>query len=57
VDVTLLESCASMKSLRSKDGSDVEDSGDDLRGKRRSNSTRESSTDSDAKLFRKGEGA
>jgi len=46
-----------MKSLRSKDGSDVEDSGDDLRGKRRSNSTRESSTDSDAKLFRKGEGA
>lgn len=57
VDGTLLEACASMKSLRSKDGSDEDDTGDDFRGKSRSNQTHESQTDSDAKLFRKAPGA
>lgn len=53
VDGTLLEACASMKSLRAKDGSEDDDSGDDFHGKKRSNETHESKTDSDARLFRK----
>lgn len=57
VDGTLLEACASMKSLRAKDGSEDDEPGDDFRGKPRSNDTHESRTDSDAKLFRKAAGA
>ena len=60
VDGTLIEAWASMKSFRRKD-----DGGDppagrnaerDFRGERRSNATHSSSTDADARLFRKGEG-
>lgn len=57
VDGTLLEACASMKSLRAKDGSDDDNSGDDFRGQKRGNDTHESRTDADAKLFRKAPGA
>ncbi len=60
VDGTLIEAWASMKSFRRKD-----DGGDppagrnaerDFRGERRSNATHASTTDADARLFRKGEG-
>ena len=54
VDGTLLEACASMKSFKPKDDSD--DSGDNFHGQKRSNSTHASTTDSDARLFRKGKG-
>ena len=56
VDGTLLEACASMKSLRAKDGSEDDEDGSDFHGKTRSNETHESQTDSDAKLFRKAAG-
>ncbi|MDP5211324.1 IS5 family transposase [Microbulbifer sp. 2205BS26-8] len=55
VDGTLLEACASMKSFKPKDGSD-EDDGQNYHGQKRSNDTHESSTDKDARLFRKGKG-
>ena len=60
VDGTLIEAWASMKSYRRKD-----DGGDppagrnaerDFRGERRSNATHASTTDADARLFRKGDG-
>ena len=60
VDGTLIEAWASMKSFRRKD-----DGGDppagrnaerDFRGERCSNATHASTTDADARLFRKGEG-
>ena len=60
VDGTLIEAWASMKSFRRKD-----DGGDppagrnaerDFRGERRSNATHASTTDADARLFRKGDG-
>lgn len=59
-DGTLIESYASMKSVRRKDEDDNND-GDgngwaDFRGKKRSNDTHESKTDSDARLIRKGKG-
>lgn len=56
VDGTLLEACASMKSLRAKDGSEDDESGDNFHGKKRSNQTHQSETDNDAKLFRKAAG-
>jgi len=56
VDGTLLEACASMKSLRAKDGSEDDDSGENFHGKKRSNLTHESNTDSDSRLFRKAKG-
>lgn len=55
VDDTLLEACASMKSFKPKDGSD-DDDGQSYHGQKRKNDTHESSTDKDARLFRKGKG-
>lgn len=55
VDGTLLDACASMKSFKPKDGSDDDDS-ENFHGKKRSNETHASTTDPDAKLFRKGKG-
>ena len=71
VDGTLVEAWASMKSLKPKDGSG-EDPGNgsgelpaqgsrrnaegDFRGQKRSNETHASTTDPDAKLYRKGQG-
>lgn len=61
VDGTLIEAWASMKSFRLKDGSDDPPgpgrNGDkDFHGQRRKNETHASTTDPDAKLFRKGNG-
>ncbi len=60
VDGTLIEAWASMKSFRRKDDGDDPPAGRnaerDFRGERRSNATRASTTDTDARLFRKGEG-
>ena len=63
VDGTLIEAWASMKSFRPKDGSGDEppvDSGRnaeaDFRGEKRSNATHASTSDPDAKLYRKGPG-
>lgn len=63
VDGTLIEAWASMKSFRPKDGSGeppAEGGGRnteaDFHGQKRSNDTHESATDSDARLFRKGDG-
>lgn len=61
VDGTLLEAWASTKSFRPKDGSgrppDAGRNGEqDFRGQKRSNDTHASTTDPDAKLFRKGPG-
>ncbi|CAG2359957.1 transposase, IS4 family protein [Burkholderia sola] len=60
VDGTLIQAWDSHKSFRPKDGSDDPPAGGgrnvdtDWKGKRRSNDTHESSTDPDARLFRKG---
>ena len=61
VDGTLVEAWASMKSFRARDGSDGPPSpgrnGDrDFHGKTRTNDTHASTTDPDAKLFKKGAG-
>jgi transposase len=62
VDGTLIEAWASMKSFRPKDGADDPPSGSgrnaaaDFHGKRRSNETHASTTDADARLYRKGPG-
>lgn len=61
VDGTLVEAWASLKSFRDKDGSDEPPSpgrnGErDFHGEKRKNDTHESTTDPDAKLFRKGNG-
>ena len=62
VDGTLIEAWASMKSFRPKDGSDAPPAGGhrnaeaDFRGKKRSNDTHASTTDPDARLYRKGAG-
>ncbi len=59
VDGTLIQAWASHKSFRAKDGSNDPPSGGgrnantDWKGHRRSNETHESSTDPDARLFRK----
>jgi transposase len=62
VDGTLIEAWASMKSFRPRDGSD-NPPGDggrnaeaDFHGKKRSNETHASTTDPDARLYRKGSG-
>ncbi len=64
VDGTLLQSWASLKSLKRKDGVDnTTDDGDkgnpsvDFHGEKRSNETHESSTDPEAKLYTKSKGA
>jgi transposase len=62
VDGTLIEAWASMKSFRPKDGSDEPPAGGgrnseaDFHGKKRSNATHASTTDPDARLYRKGPG-
>jgi transposase len=61
VDGTLVEAWASLKSFRAKDGSDEPPSAGrngerDFHGEKRKNDTHESTTDPDAKLFRKGDG-
>src|SRR5208337_5017173 len=61
VDGTLLKAWASMKSFRPKDGSgSPPESGRngerDFRGEKRSNETHESTTDPQARLYRKGNG-
>jgi transposase len=61
VDGTLIESWASFKSFKRKDGEPPKPGADgtgmvDFRGEKRSNQTHESSTDAQAKLMRKGNG-
>ncbi|KVM53370.1 transposase [Burkholderia ubonensis] len=63
VDGTLIQAWASHKSFRPKEGSDDEppptggrNADTDWKGKRRSNETHESSTDPDARLFKKSKG-
>jgi transposase len=61
VDGTLVEAWASMKSFRAKDGSGEppapgRNGERDFHGEQRINSTHESKTDPEAKLFRKGKG-
>jgi len=55
VDGTLIQAWASQKSFRAKDGSDQGD-GTDFHGQKRSNETHESTTDPDARLYRKSYG-
>ena len=57
VDGTLIQAWASHKSFRAKDGSDS-DSGDgaNFHGQKRSNDTHESTTDPDARLYKKSYG-
>ena len=61
VDGTLLQAWASMKSFRAKDGGGDPPGGgrngeQNFRGEKRSNETHESTTDPDARLYRKGDG-
>jgi transposase len=62
VDGTLIEAWASMKSFRRKDGSDKDGDGPgrnaerDFHGEKRSNETHRSTTDPEARLYRKGDG-
>lgn len=62
VDGTLIEAWASMKSFRPKDGDDDNGPGlgrngeRDFHGERRRNDTHESTTDPEARLYRKGNG-
>jgi len=60
VDGTLIEAWASMKSFRPKGSEDVSGPGRkgerDFHGEKRSNETHESTTDPDARLYRKGNG-
>lgn len=62
VDGTLIGAWASMKSVRRQDGSDDPPQGGgrnperDFHGERRNNETHESSTDPEARMFRKGQG-
>ena len=53
VDGTLIQAWASHKSFCAKDGSDAGDGGN-FKGQSRSNETHESTTDGDARLYRKG---
>ena len=54
VDGTLIQTWASYKSFVRKDGSDGGQGGGSFKGQSRSNETHESSTDADARLYRKG---
>jgi transposase len=62
VDGTLIEAWASLKSFRRKDGSDRDGDGPgrnserDFHGEKRSNETHASTTDPQARLYRKGDG-
>nr|WP_317929432.1 hypothetical protein [Halioxenophilus sp. WMMB6] len=55
VDGTLLEACVSMKSFKPRDSSD-DDDGENFHGQKRSIKTHASTTDGDAKLYRKSAG-
>ena len=55
VDGTLIQAWASQKSFRCKDGNDDGD-GTDFHGQKRSNQTHESTTDADARLYKKSYG-
>jgi transposase len=55
VDGTLIEAWASHKSFKPKDG-DKDDDGSDFHGQKRKNDTHASTTDPDAKLYRKANG-
>jgi transposase len=55
VDGTLIQAWASQKSFRSKDGFDDNDGGD-FHGQKRSNETHESTTDPDARLYKRSYG-
>ena len=62
VDGTLLETWASVKSIRKKDDTDKDDKGSgngtrDFRGEKISNKTHESKTDPEAKLYKKSKGS
>jgi len=56
-DGTLIQAWASHKSFVRKDGSDGDQGGGSFKGQSRSNETHESSTDGDARLYRKGKTA
>jgi hypothetical protein len=62
VDGTLIEAWASIKSFRRKDGSDKDQDGPgrnaerSFRKEKRSNETHASTTDSEARLYEKGDG-
>ena len=56
VDGTLIAAWASQKSFRPKDGSDKDDDGTNFHGGKRSNETHESTTDPDARLYKKSYG-
>jgi transposase len=56
VDGTLIQAWASQKSFRPKDGSDKDDDGTNFHGGKRSNETHESTTDPDARLYKKSYG-
>jgi len=55
VDGTLIQAWASQKSFRAKDGSDDGD-GSNFHGKKRTNDTHQSTTDPDARLYKKSYG-
>ncbi len=55
VDGTLIEACASHKSFKPKDGSDDGD-GSNFHGQKRKNDTHQSTSDPEAKLYRKADG-
>jgi transposase len=55
VDGTLIQAWASQKSFRAKDGSD-DGGGTDFHGQKRTNKTHESTTDADARLYKKSYG-
>ena len=57
VDGTLIQAWAGHKSLCRKDGSDDGSDSSNFKGESRSNDTHESSTDSDARLYCKGDNA
>jgi transposase len=63
VDGTLIEAAASLKSFKPRDGDPPPDDGDpgnpsvDFHGEKRSNATHQSTTDPQARLFRKGKEA
>jgi transposase len=57
VDGTLLEACAGQKSFKPKDGSGGSGGGErDFRGEKRKNDTHQSTTDPEARLYKKGAG-
>src|ERR1700738_461542 len=56
VDGTLIQAWASQKSFRAKDGSDKDDDGTTFHGGKRNNETHESTTDPDARLYKKSYG-